>query len=481
MAIGASTVWRVRPSGSDLNGAGYDSTVSGAGTDYTQQDSPQLSLSDLTSTASTTITSVTGGFTSAMVGNLLRISSGTGATTGYYVVTTYVDTNTITVDRVSGTYTAGVGRVGGGAATLGRVLANGNATGDKVVAGNVIYVRGAGSDAPSAADYTYTASITPVTGTLGSMIKIIGENGRPRFDGSGQTIFFEGFTKSSIWLENVMIKAGNDGGVFFRVIDCQSDWVFKNVAIHTNDLDCDGIRTYAYGNRMIDCEFMSHATAPTTRSGRSAIKVLTGSSASVKGCVFYRLGGNGITCQASATSWCDDSLFLFGKQHGLLLEATTNTNFMGQITRCTINGNTLDGINIADGSTLALFQIIGNLITNHNQASRYGINVASGTTSANDLLKVSDYNAFYNNTSNVNGITLSTNDQSLGANPYTQADPPTTDWSVGTGVKALGFPHAFRGMLSGVATTSYVDIGGVQRQESGGGVRLVNVNGGADQ
>ena len=468
MAIGASTVWRVRVGGSDLNGAGFDSTVSGAGTDYTQQDSPQLSLTDLTSTNSTTITSATGGFTSAMIGNLLRISSGTGATTGYYVVTTRVDTNTITVDRVSGTYTAGVGRIGGGAATLARILTVGNATGDKVVPGNVIYVRGAGSDDPTSADYTYTASIAPVSGTIAAYVKIIGENGRPRFDGSGQTLFLAGFDKTHVWLENLMVKSGNDGGVYFRVVDIATDCVLKNVVCHTNDLDCDFVRTYGYGARFISCKFTSHETSPTTRSGRAAIKVLTASSASVKGCTFIRCGGNGVLCQAQVGLWADRNIIIGCKQHGVLLEATTNTNFMSQIFGNVIDGNTLDGINIADGSTLSLFQIISNLITNHSQASRYGIRVVSGTVAANDLFKIEDYNGFYGNTTDVGGISKGSNDVTCSADPYASVG---TDYTLnstaggGAALKDAGFPQSPPG-LSGTAI--YQPIGFLAAPAGGG-------------
>jgi hypothetical protein len=78
MAISAATVWRIRPGGDDTNGAAYDATISGAGTDYSQQDAAQLSLTDLICQASDDasrlkLRSATGGFTSAMIGNAIRI------------------------------------------------------------------------------------------------------------------------------------------------------------------------------------------------------------------------------------------------------------------------------------------------------------------------------------------------------------------------------------------------------------------------
>src|SRR5216684_2306337 len=96
--ITAATVWDVRPTtGSNLNGACFDSTIANAGTDYSQQATAQLSLSDMATTGvTTTVTSVTGGFTAAMIGNCLRIDSGTNWTLGWYQITARTDTNTIT-------------------------------------------------------------------------------------------------------------------------------------------------------------------------------------------------------------------------------------------------------------------------------------------------------------------------------------------------------------------------------------------------
>src|SRR3990167_6624898 len=78
-ALQADTAWEIRPAnGADTNGACYD--TGGAGTDYSKQNGAELSLTDLAQTlSSTTLTSATGGFTSAMVDNCLRISAeGTG-------------------------------------------------------------------------------------------------------------------------------------------------------------------------------------------------------------------------------------------------------------------------------------------------------------------------------------------------------------------------------------------------------------------
>src|SRR3954451_13297180 len=94
MAISAGTVWEVRTGGSDSNGGLFTSGQAGAGTDYSQQDAAQLSLTDVVTDGTTTVTSAVGGFTAAMIGNGINIA-GT-----CYMIATRSSTNTITVDRV---------------------------------------------------------------------------------------------------------------------------------------------------------------------------------------------------------------------------------------------------------------------------------------------------------------------------------------------------------------------------------------------
>lgn len=126
MAINASTAWEVRTDGNDTNGGGYSSAVAGAGTDYSQQASAQLSVSDGACSGTTTLVSVTGGFTSAMVGNCVYLSSGPG----WYQITGYTDTNTVAIDRAGPSASGMTVNVGGALATPGR-LSNLPASGNR--------------------------------------------------------------------------------------------------------------------------------------------------------------------------------------------------------------------------------------------------------------------------------------------------------------------------------------------------------------
>lgn len=117
MAIAGTVEWEVRTTGNSTNGGGFN--VDSAGIDYSQQDAAQLSINDCAtaSVGSTTLTSVTGGFTAAMVGNMINLSSGTNLTVGIYEITGYTNSNTITLDRAPddgvGGVSGSVGKVGG--------------------------------------------------------------------------------------------------------------------------------------------------------------------------------------------------------------------------------------------------------------------------------------------------------------------------------------------------------------------------------
>lgn len=111
MSIAANTDWEIRTTGVSTNGGGFKDLDPGVSVDYSQQDAAQLALTDISITTND-LTSVTGGFTAAMVGNVIFLESG-GATTGWYQITGYTDTNNIEVDRNPGNGSGTTGNVGG--------------------------------------------------------------------------------------------------------------------------------------------------------------------------------------------------------------------------------------------------------------------------------------------------------------------------------------------------------------------------------
>jgi len=126
MALSVSTVWEVRTTGNALNGGGVNPAT--VVVDYSQQDAAQLAITDLEADGeSCEVHSETGGFTPAMVGNLIYISSYTGSwNVGFYEIVDYLSLHGVTLDR-NPTFlevcSGGVARVGGAQSHIGLVCA----------------------------------------------------------------------------------------------------------------------------------------------------------------------------------------------------------------------------------------------------------------------------------------------------------------------------------------------------------------------
>jgi len=203
----------VRAGGALTNGGGFDSTVAGAGTNYADQDSPQLTLTDVaTAGVSATITSVTGGFTSQMVGNVVAFSSGTNFIVDRFVIVTYISSTSVTLDRncTTGVGASGNMKVGGAMASPANLTVGGSGTGanpttppSPLIPGNTVNIRGAGTQDPSTFDYDMSSGYyefingNNTATTSGGAIRFVGYNGRPyikhcgllSFGGSGGTQF----------------------------------------------------------------------------------------------------------------------------------------------------------------------------------------------------------------------------------------------------------------------------------------------------
>jgi hypothetical protein len=134
MALAATIVFEVRTTGSDTNGGGYKSNA--GTTDYSQQDAAQLSVADAACAGNTTVTSATGGFTAAMVGSIMYLSSGPG----WYEITARASSNSITIDRNGPNASGMTANVGGALASPGGLGALLVAVGG-ITAGQKAYVK----------------------------------------------------------------------------------------------------------------------------------------------------------------------------------------------------------------------------------------------------------------------------------------------------------------------------------------------------
>lgn len=466
MATNSSAQYWLRAGGSDLNGAGYDSGISGAGTNYCDQDAAQASFSNLALSSGSITDSASGGlFTAAMVGNLIRV-----AAQGYYWITARTNGNVITVTAATGTsatsFSGASGKVGGALATPGPLSSGGSAGAPSIAGpfapGNQVNVRGAGSDDPGTADYSlanyYSFPDGDQTATGGS-IRWVGYNGRPRIDCGAGPLF--GYLIKGHVFQHFKFVAGGAGLASFGFL------VGVSVTAPSVALDC--IFDQA-GNDVIGVQLQSVADCEFRNSGSTSAGTLPAildamNGSEFVGCTINGWRGGGVKLQGNASA-LRASMILNTKADGILV-ANSGTS-QNVIAGCTIDNNAGHGINVSDAVSVAVTRIRNNLVTNHSGGGKVGITTAVTSAQYARVVGIAwDYNDVWNNTANYSGCSAGAHD--LTVDPaYAGAagiNVTTGNYAVGTAVKATGSPGAFRG----TATTSYVDMGAVQRQEAGGG------------
>jgi hypothetical protein len=380
MAISASAVWRAWINGADINGGGFDPNIVSAGTDYSNQAAAQLAITDLTTSgASATVGSVSGGFTSAMIGNTIRIASGTNFTAGTYFITAVGSTNAATLDRVCSTASgaSGVAKVGGAKATP----AGGAAV---AVAGNVILVKGQGSFDPIDIDYAITNFSLPAG------VAMVGYNGRPKIGHNCYGINMG--IRSRV--ENLMFTAtsvafNNYGGIYGGAYS-----VAQNCVFDSSGQDATQVSSVT----LLRCSFINTGNQAV---GTRPIYASYGSNYGVMliDCLFKDQRFN--ACDFGMLSLVEGCIFQNNNGDGLVLAGTTGSNNASWIVRNnTFYNNAGHGINLAVGNAT----IVDNLIVGHTGAGKYGINIADGVANATYTYSAGALsgNNFYGNTTNSN-------------------------------------------------------------------------------
>jgi len=434
MSLSATTVWETRTTSSDVNGGGYKSDA--GTTDYSQQDAAQLAVVDAVTNGTTTITSATGGFTAAMVGNVLYITGGTGSITAdRYEIATRSDTNTITVDRSTG-LSAGTGatlNVGGALATPGEL---GNVLDIDGVAGMKGHVE--------SGNYPLTNSTPNTSGgpchlpTAAERYHIIGyevtrEDGgaKPILDANAQTgvTLWKAASSSSSnpqILEN--LKADGQDGAGTVGFDLALN--NRNNAKDCEALDCP---TGFTGGTTFNCLSTSCATSgfagigDTTATGCTATLcgvgfALTGDDVTISRCLAHANTGDGFTISSRVT-----------------------------VDRCTAQGNGGDGFQASANSTVFLSCLS---VSN----TGYGFN-----TTASSMLW--DCATHLNTTSPVNVTPFINGNTELSGDPFENqgADDFRPNNTAGAGAVlragAIGVP----------GQTTNLDIGAVQHEDPAGG------------
>lgn len=441
MALNAATVWEVRSTGADTNGGGFKAGASG--TDWTQQDAAQYSVTDAVTNGTTTITSATANFGTDVVGNVLYIQGGTAPiTAGWYEITARTNSTTITVDRSTG-LTAGTGatlKIGGALLTIATAES-------QMVAGNTCWVKNG----------TYSIS---------SGISFDAGNNLP----NSSPVYMLGYNSS---------RGDNPTGTDRPLISTSSaivmvslqegPRVFGNFRLNGNDSATVGIDMNRRGNRVYNCK-VEQCTTNGIKNGNDIAGVVGCEVTDLKAGATSAFEGNlqGIGCYAHDSPgvgfnggihfFCiADTMGGDGFNQGAL---SPSTGMFG----CVAYGNTGDGVEVT--GTYEGFNCILNCIFVNNGG--YGVKFGYQERTAT-FLGV-DKNAFYNNTSGqVNNGLNGPGDVTLTADPF--VDAANGNFALnstaggGAACRAAGFPGAF----PGGTTTGYLDIGAVQHQDAGGG------------
>lgn len=429
MAIASTAVWEVRPTvGSDTNGGGFDPAISGAGTDYSQQNAAQYSATDLASVSSLVVSSVSHSFVSADVGNIMNIASGTGFTPGFYEIVS-VSAGQATLDRSPGTVGAGGAyAVGGALATVAGVFAS-------VVNGNSFYLKDTGS-------LTVTSALSIGSMTLLTFI------GYTTTRGDGGRVVWTTATNST----NLLTFAGSQTIAFYNIY-------FSNSASVRADC-CPSPGSGTLYTTFINCVFDGFVTAIDGNYNENYQYVfLLLISCEVKNCSAYGVENSGPTLViASYIHDCATAGFYAIRPQSnpsyTFIRTAFASNGVGltldniqdmplTIENCVFYDNTGDGLQSTSSPSLPGALVLFNSIFYGNGG--YGIGFSAIGTPPTAFIEA---NAFGDNTSGArsNFPYGSAGDISLTADPFVNGS--AGDFSLnsttggGTSCKGAGFPSA---------------------------------------
>jgi hypothetical protein len=487
VAVNASAVWRVRPSGSNTNGGGFDSAISGAGTDYSQQNAAQASGSNGTAAATTTFSDTTANaFTSQMVGNAIWIASGAGFTAGAYFVTAYVNAGQVTLDRSPGTGSAAIWKLGGGWATF---VAN-TTSATYIKGGNIIYILGGASPSIASPDYAPTTFFTPAAvSAAAGPLRWLGDPNTPANNGFGGRPLIVG--NGLIWFnqtgpnnfEDIYLSTSSATQSAHGMIDHANGLMtIKNVVFDQDgwDIGLSGGSSFAKPSRLVNVEIFSGRAKRTTNVNAAVTTDHFGGriiNCNIHDCIGPGIQ-DGLASGSTGAGLIHIENTIVAKNGGDGIKFNTFALYPKSVVGCTIDGNTGHGINFPDFSDLARATLMNNIISNHTGGSKYGINVGNGSAAANALfVGMIDYNVYYGNTNDLNNLSYGAHDTHGGSDPYTGQG--TQDYSLNTAniTTAMAFPSAtFPQHKYTAIARSYIYPGAVQPILASGPAALTYAN-----
>lgn len=433
MALAAGTIWEIESGGSDTNGGSVNPTT--VVTDYSQQLTAQVAVTNAVAAGSTTITSASGLFTAAMVGNGVYLQGGTGSlAAGWYQVVSFTNSTTIVVDRVVAAGTGITLNLGGALASLGGVFV----TGAGLSGGHIVYVKSGTYSVTSAtiniAGGTCSGSISPAFIGYSTNRTLTNTDTKPliQFGVSGISMFvtrglvyniaFDGNAKTTARVSGAndttfynrctftaMNTAGGGGEYYFCSATANSGAVYGG-----NCYYCESFANTATPNANTASLFVGCLSYNNTGATTDGFN-MSGTNAVAIGCIAYGNGRAGFNF-VSTSRVC----------------STIN---------CHAENNATYGY---DFSAVGVAMIITNCSAYNNTTARYPAAQAAAQQ--------------------INGfVTITAGSVFVAAGSANFALNNTA--SQGASLRAAGFPA-----LSVIGSTAaYHDIGAAQHQDTGGG------------
>jgi hypothetical protein len=383
----------------------------------------------------TTVTSAGTPFSNRFIGNLIHITAGASWTAGWYEIVSCSGANAVLDRAASGTN----GSITGGTFYVGGALSLGTATDDAVfeslLAGNHCFVKGAltfgGTVNVSSAAFGNRSSAVTVQGYKTVRGETLAVADYPTVD-IGATVF----TLGEFWKVRYLNITG------------------------TGNPYCVSVSAFT---KLSYCKVVN--------TGAALAAIYTAGGSFIYGCDLK--GGSGAASAISAGSYTTImGNYIHDTATGILMNtgfgiavinniiaacSTVGLDFTSSSdSGSTVVGNTFYGAETPAGIGLRVIAntyrvaIVNNIFYGWTTALS-----AAGTTQVH----YNDYNNFYNNTTNATNVQKGPNDQAISPS-FT--DAAGGNWAVGIGLKGLGAPAGF---LS-TSTTSYPDIGAVQREET---------------
>jgi hypothetical protein len=456
LALSSTICWEIRTAGSATNGGGFKPGATG--TDWSQQNAAQYSVTDAVANGTTTVTSATANFGTDVVGNIANIGG------GWYEITARSSTTSITVDRTIGIASGLTLKIGG--ALNHPATATGMA-----VASNKVFVK--------AGTYTTTATITfaQSPGAPASAVpafRLIGYNTSRTDKGSGGRPLIQLSTNTGL----TGINCTGTGAIVENIaVDCASLGTSTGIIVSFNSI-VRNCKVQGFTLRGISlASGHSVAQGNEVTGGTSAATSAISGNPNPASYIDNWIHDNACTGISSAGT-CSIAFNVLSNNTGAASDGINVASIGSWVFNNTIYNSGRHGINYSTDIMVPV------LILNNLLAENKGFGIVGAPAAGDPADPIWDGNAFYNNTSGArsnmddagavnpqNGVAAYVRalDVILTADPFTNkaANDFTLNNAAGGGAAVRG--HGAFAAWPGLSFAGYPDMGAVQHQESAGG------------